>query len=252
MRSRSCILNCQAIFPREAEMTRTTQEVPEPTQKLLRVLALRELRRTSSIGTFELGLFEWYSKETESLLETMLREEQQYIQEQIDSGQQDPNDSGIVAAEYYAKRIRYSHVIYMASLLETFLRAECDRLTTAVGEHNVPFKLAELKGDQWSKKRLFLERIGHFKVRPDLWDDVGDLVLLRNILVHENGAGGRLGAKAARRLSKCPGIVLDGPEVLIESAYIWHAFVAINRLCREIEILVGHAIERAIQAVTVE
>lgn len=182
----------------------------------------------------------------------MLLEEQRYIQEQADSGQQDLNDSGIVAAEYYAKRIRYSHVIYMASLLEAFLRGECDRLTTGVGEHNVPFKLTELKGAQWSTKRLFLERTGHFRVDSALWDDVFDLVLLRNVLVHENGAGSRLGAKVTRRLSKCPGIVLNVPEVLIESEYTRYAFVAINRLCREIEILVGQAIERAVRTVVVE
>jgi len=73
----------------------------------------------------------------------MLLEEQRYIQEQADSGQQDLNDSGIVAAEYYAKRIRYSHVIYMASLLEAFLRGECDCWRSLKTDH-----LCSLKIDQ--------------------------------------------------------------------------------------------------------
>jgi hypothetical protein len=100
----------------------------------MRKEVLRHLRERSSFDIYELELFEWYISETEQLLETMLEGERQYIAEQVDAGREDINDSGIVAVEYYTKRIRYSHVIYMASLLEVFLEREGCNPPPAVSE----------------------------------------------------------------------------------------------------------------------
>ncbi len=57
----------------------------------------------------------------------MLSSELAYIREQYPNGDPEVNDSGIVAVDYYARRIRYSHVIYLVSLLESCLNEPAPR-----------------------------------------------------------------------------------------------------------------------------
>src|SRR5665647_2544818 len=99
--------------------------VPEAVKKSLRTMLLRQIQGTPALDTYELELFDWYIKETETLLDEMLSSERAFIQEQVQAGAEDLNDSGIVAVDYYLKRVRYSHIIYMASLLESFLDRSC-------------------------------------------------------------------------------------------------------------------------------
>jgi len=199
---------------------------------------------TVTTDVFELELFGWYLKETEAVLNGMLSSEMVYIQQQIE-GNEEVNDSGVVAVEYYTKRIRYSHVINLTSLLETCLDRACSKLTVAVGQENLPFSVSELTGDQWSKRCKFLERYGHFKLPGDQWSEVKLLIDVRNYLVHENGNTANLSNDHRKALSKRPGVNVEGYEFKIESAYIQHAFEAVKRLVETIEERLRDVIRRA-------
>ena len=204
-------------------------------------MLLGQLRNTSALDVYELELFDWYVRKTEDLLDEMLSAERTYIQEQIDSGPEDINDSGMVAVEYYLKRVRYSHVIYMASLLETFLERSCGRLTTVIGAQNLPFTSAELKGDQWSVKRKVLERYGKITVPEDVWSEIQALILLRNNLVHDNGSTSELKPNEKAVIAKRAGVKLSGYEIVLEAEYVRSAFEAIKSLVQFVESRLGES-----------
>jgi hypothetical protein len=233
------------------KMNRDDQQVPEAIKRLLRPMLLDQLRETPILDIYELELFDWYVRETEELLNGMLSAEGAYIQEQIETEIQNINDSGMVAVEYYLERIRYSHVIYMTSLLETFLERSCGRLTTIVGKHNLPFTATELKGDQWSVKRKFLERYGKFSIPKNVWAEIQVLILLRNNIVHDNGSTRELKPKEKTMLAKRPGVKLSGHEVVIEAEYVRSAFKAIKYMVQFIEAQLGEVVGRAIRPRTV-
>ena len=218
---------------------------PSETKKSLRVAWLKHLSGTSSLDVEELGLFEWYVKETEKVHEAMLTTAQAYIQEQIGSGVDCVNDSGLIAVDYHLKRVRYSHIIYLASLLETVLEGECGRLAAAL--QNIPFTITDLKGDQWSTKRKFLERYGHFEVPDEFWGDVKKLTTLRNCLVHDNGSTADLNSQDKAWLQKQPGLVVSGHDILIGAEYVSSAFGAVKALVQFIERRIGEVIERAVR-----
>ncbi len=211
---------------------------------------LDNLKSTSTIDSYELQLFDWYIRETEQLIAGMLSAEKTYIQEQIDAGTEDINDSGIVAAEYYLKRVRYSHVIYMTSLLESFLERSCEKLTNIIGKQNMPFNVSDLKGDQWSIKRKFLERYGKFKIPKNIFSEINVLIFLRNNFVHDNGSTSELknGNKKQEKamLDKQPWVNLSGSEIVIEADYIHSAFKAIKSLIQFVEACLRDIADRAI------
>lgn len=209
-------------------------------------MLLNQIKSTPTLDTYELELFDWYVKETETLLNDMLSREHAFIQEQRQSGAEEINDGGMVAVDYYLKRVRYSHVIYMTSLFETFLERSCAALTSAIGAHNVPFTTAELKGDQWSVRRKFLERYGKCSVPNQLWSEVQALITLRNILVHDNGSTSDLKPEDKKMLAKHNGIALNGYDVVIEANYIRSAFEAITSVVKFVEREIGTVVDRAI------
>jgi len=230
-----------------APMNSDPPELPPALKAVMREEFLRQLRETSSFDTYELELFQWYVSETEQLLETMLEGEQQFIAEQVDAGREDINDSGIVAVEYYIKRIRYSHVIYMASLLEIFLERECTRLTRALEPASIPFGIREIKGDQWSTKRKYLERYGRFQIPDSMWSSVSDVTTLRNALVHDNGVVDDIPREDRQRLQSCPGISLSGAEISIEVEFIQHGFEKMKELVQFVSSKVAETLDRAIK-----
>lgn len=225
-------------------MSKPEIELPEHLKKSLRALMLAQMGN-DALGLYEIELFDWYVKETDAVLNQMLSCEHAYIQEQIAAGVPDINDSGIVAVDYYTKRIRYSHVIYLTSLLETCLEQACSNLTIAVGKESMPFDLAELKGDQWSTKRKFLERYGHFEFPEDIWSELRVLIDVRNYLVHENGNTVNVSNDERNKLNKRPGINIEGYEFKVEAAYIQHASQAVKSFVQAIEERVGEVIRRA-------
>src|SRR4030095_1456343 len=148
------------------------------------------------------------------------------------------------AVEYYPKRLRSAAVFYLPSLLETCLERACSNLTVAVGKETMPFSLAELTGDQWSKKRKFLERYGHFELPKDLWSEL-QVLILRNYLVHENGNTANVSGEQRNALSKRPGVDIAGYEFKIEEAYVRHASQALRSFVQAVEERVRDVIRRA-------
>jgi hypothetical protein len=92
------------------------------------------LKSHRSLETYELDLFGWFRNETEETWARMDAEENKYVQEQIAAGAEVINDSGILAVGYYRRRMRASHVIFLASLMEGAMKRECDRLATVLGD----------------------------------------------------------------------------------------------------------------------
>lgn len=226
--------------------SKNDKPIPDAVRKSLRQILLNQFQNTATLDNYELELFDWYVKESETLLEDMLSSEITFIKDQVQVGAEDINDSGIVAVNYYLKRVRYSHITYMASLLETFLDRSCTALNAVIGDQNTPFAVNELKGDKWSVRRKYLERYGKFSVPDSLWLDINALITLRNNLVHENGSTCNMKVDDRKILAKRSGIILDGNEVVIESDYIASAFVAIKLLVQFIEEQIGDVVDRTI------
>jgi hypothetical protein len=225
-------------------MSKQDKDLPEDLRKSLRALMLDEMG-PQTLDDYEIALFDWYVKETEALLKQMLSSEQSYIRDQVEKGTLEINDSGMVAVEYYAKRIRYSHVIYLVSLLESCLERACSKLITAVGPEITPFGPTELKGDQWAKRRQFLERYADLAIAEDLWTTPRMLVSIRNYLVHENGETANVSDEKRKEIKKHPGLDIDGFEFKIEEAYIQHSLDALRLLVDAIEKGIGEAIQKS-------
>lgn len=66
-------------------------QVPDAIKQLLRTMALKQMKGTPTLDTYEIELFEWYVKETESVLTGMLSSERDYIKAQIQSGSHEIN-----------------------------------------------------------------------------------------------------------------------------------------------------------------
>lgn len=234
------------------------QPIPEQAKASLRerariALNNRQFEATSSmLDLYELELFSWYVKETEITVDTMRSNSLAHIAEQCDAGREPVNDSAMVAVEYFLKRLRYSHIIYLTSILETFLEGWCEKLTTLLGPENVLFTIKDLKGDQWSVKRKFLEKYGKFVIAADLWSGIHTLTCLRNNLVHDNGATTELNPDDKKTLAKQRGIVLSGNEVVIQPEYIDDAVQLVERVVRLVDSELAKLIERAVRPTVVE
>lgn len=225
-------------------MSKSDKELPENLKKILHTGMLDHLG-TNTLDLYEIELFDWYIKETETLLNQMLSSEHAYIQEQIATGNPDINDSGILAVDYYIKRIRYSNIIYLASLLETCLERACSKLITAVGQDVVPFGPTELKGDPWTKRRKFLDRYGDLQIPKVLWSEPKMLDSIRNYLVHENGSTANISDDERKEIKKRPGVDIDGAEFKIEEVYIQHASTALKLLVQAVENGIGKVIQKS-------
>ena len=219
--------------------------IPDYLKGAMRKHFLSGLKGHRSLETYELDLFDWFREETEETWARMDAEEQKYIQEQLASGAEEINDTGILATNYYRKRMRYSHVIFLASLLEGAMKRECDRLTAALGE-KILFKPSELKGDPWSARRVFLERHGAFQTPDDLWDPIKALLAARNALVHHNGEISLLLPEQVSALGKIHGIDTSHSEVGIDGTYLDQATEAVRNLMEFIHESVNSVIDRAV------
>lgn len=197
---------------------------------MFRTHYLRQLIALRGLDVDEISLFEWFEREHEALIGRMLQSEKDGIQKQVDAGVEDINDSGMVAVEYFVKRSRYSHVIFLASLLETYLDDACQTLTNSLGEHNVTFRLEELAGDKWSKRKKFLERYGKFQIPEAIWSPVSAITSIRNILVHDNGNCAQVSEKAKQGYRGIPGINVDHYEMAIEPSFISGALSSLRKL----------------------
>jgi hypothetical protein len=192
------------------------------------------LNATSYMYSLEIELFDFYVNDTEKHLEAMHSQELAYIQEQIDAGAEDINDSGIIPVKYFFRRVRYSHVIYMVSLLESFLKSSCKTLEAILIEDEIQFSLEEKPRNgrypTINQRREHLERLGKFKIPTDIWSvEIRNLIKLRNSLVHNNGSLSKSNSK------NLPGVKEESGEYVIEAEYISSASVAIKSLIQFVE-----------------
>lgn len=197
----------------------------------------------------ELSLFEWYARENSEVIDSMLAAEQEFNRQQNDAGADlgDVNDSGMVAVEYYIKRARYADIIYMASLLESYLARACENLTVALGDNNVVFRPEELTGDKWTKRQKFLERYGGFVFPNDAWSALQTLIRVRNILVHENGCSDEISNSDRIEIGTRTGISITRHELVIENEYVKECFEAFRELFKFLDNQVNQAVDRSIR-----
>lgn len=195
----------------------------------------------------ELALFQWYASENSKVIQKMLADEREFIQHQTGADAGDVNDSGMAAVEYYIKRARYADIIYMASLLETYLTRACEKLIVVLGDHSVIFRPEELTGDKWTKRQKFLERYGGFTFPDKTWSELQTLIRVRNILVHENGSSDSISQSDRDKIEKRPGISIGTYEVVIENEYLGHCFSAFEKLAEFIDQKLNQVIDRSLQ-----
>ena len=210
-------------------------KVPPELQAMFRSRFLETLQHDPGLDHDEFPLFKWFAKETDALIDSMLAVETAGIKEQVDAGIEDFNDSGFVAVEYFARRTRYSHVIFLTSVFESYLDRACTTLRHVVGKHNMPFTLEELSGDKWTKRRRFLERYGHFQINDSEWETAEILSTVRNILVHDNGSTSSISEKIMARLRSLDGLRLDSHEIVVESVYVRGAASGLRKLIDSIQ-----------------
>jgi len=226
-------------------MVKKEKELPDSLKELLKKEALRQMSK-DTLDVFEIELFDWYVKETDILINEMLSSEQTYVKEQVELGDPEPNDSGLLAVEYYTKRIRYSHIIYLVSLLERCLEEACSMLISTLDLDVKLLNPIELKDSKWNKRRKFLERYGSVKLANNLWAEPEMLIRVRNYLVHENGSTAGLSDKGKKDLGEMPGLDIKGLEFRIEAEYIKHAFKSVRTFVRAIDKEIGAVIGRVI------
>ena len=182
----------------------------------LRREVLRWLGQTSTVEAPEFELLEWFLQETETQHAGMQAAEDQYIAEQQASGNPDVNDSGILAVKYYLRRVRYSQVIQLVSLLEDCLDTACENLRQIrKGKEALPFEVSDLKGNQWSVKRKFLERYLGIEVPDHLGAPVRAILCVRNIIVHNNGKVDALTPKERRKIDGMCHVGIDEESRLV-------------------------------------
>lgn len=213
-----------------------------------RKLLLQAMKYSSVLSAGqELELFAFYVKDSEKDLERMLLEEHNCVDEQVVAGNQEPNDSGIVAVEYFFKRVRYSHIIYLVSLLDTYLQDACRRVALSVGkEKDKKFRNTQ-RGAKWPDKKEFLATYGRVAIDEDIWKPIHTLIVLRNCFVHNNGSIPKEDKNTMIELSDKPGITVVGGEVAVEAIYIHKAFQALESLMSAIEAGVKDEVERNIK-----
>lgn len=225
--------------------------IPDYLKNSMRKHFLSGLKRHRSLEIYELDLFRWFRNETEETWAQMETEEQRFIQQQVATGVEEMNDTGVLAVDYYRKRTRYSHVIFLASLIETAMKRECDRFSKALGD-KILFKPSELKGDPWSARKSFLERHGSFQTPDSMWSAVKDLLALRNALVHHNGEVLLFTKEQIAVLGKIAGVDMAHSEIEIESEYLEQAAQSAGNLMEFLHENTNSVIDRAVEPRTVK
>lgn len=181
------------------------------------------------VDLYELELFPYFFRESEDELAKILGIEQKYIDEQLAQGADEQlNESGMVAAEYFSKRARRSHIFYLTSLLQTAMVRACETLAR-LQRFDMNEKLRAYKGDQWLKKRKLLEEFGGIFIPAATCDVLSALVALRNNLAHSNGEIQGLSDKERAKLETLPGLTIGQYEVSVGAATVDHCFAATHQ-----------------------
>lgn len=158
-------------------------------QHYYRQMALLQMKGEDLLDYDELGLFEWYTRESAKTFERMRSEVYSYIEEQKSAGCNfgETDDSGLLVINYYISRARYGDVVFLTSLLEHYLSRASQKLELVIGTGNVTFRPNELQGNKWERHKKFLERHGVSEFPLEVWNTLKDLISVRNAIVHERG-----------------------------------------------------------------
>jgi hypothetical protein len=192
-----------------------SDDLPDEMKTALRKETLHRAKFDDCLPLFELSLCEWYLRENSEIVEKMLADELAYVKEQLSWGNECPNDSGIVAVEYYTKRIRYADIIYMCSLAETFLNRACEKLDFILDDGSPPFQLKRTD-NKWLKCREYLQNRAGISLHEEAWTLLQHLRVVRNLIAHENGTADELEQKEEAAISCLPGIRVRAHELVIE------------------------------------
>ncbi|WP_405237555.1 hypothetical protein [Lentisalinibacter orientalis] len=219
-------------------------ELPEYLKNRIDKEFRKEVAATSFLPLYELSLFRWHIEETEALYEKMRKTELAYIGQQSNLNVEVINDSGMIAIDYFYKRIRYSDVIYLVSLLESALEAACSRLKAVLPEDSVLFEVRNLAGQKWERTRLYLEAYGRFARPKRLWKPIIRLINLRNAIVHDNGSTLGLNRQRRRAIEKCDGVRVSDGQISVTAEYVQCAVNDLEALLSYYQDNVATAIER--------
>ena len=105
-------------------------------------------------------------------------------------------------------QLRQSYVVSLMSATEWHLKSICSEVN---GILQAAVEPDDLKGGTLSRTRKFLTKIAKFsKPSTTMWDDVANIYLLRNILVHNTGMfDGEKKGQVAAIMRQFPGIKLE-------------------------------------------
>lgn len=220
--------------------------IPEYLKTNMREHFLSGLKDSNSVDMYEFELFRWFKNETEETWKRMDCEERQYIKEQVASGAEHINDSGLFATDYYRSRMRSSHVIFLASLLEGAMKRECDRLKQALGAQ-VLFQPSDLSGDPWKKRKTFLQRYGRLAIPDSVWKPVKEILDVRNALVHHSGQVALMTDQQIANLGKIPGIGVDSSEISINEEYLERAIDSVREVVEFLHMKINDVIDLALR-----
>lgn len=188
-------------------MTQNEDQPPESLTDAFRTSLLKHARGDDCLGVFELSLFEFYMNENAATIDRMLSAERAYVEEQERCGIEMVNDSGIVAAEYFTKRIRYADVIYLWSLIETFLESACKKLELVLNRPDIRFEAKCRPIRSYRRTGIRLQRLqatsNQHQFRPGSPDRLSAAAVQVNTLASAVEVLSSPGA--IRRLCSCPG-----------------------------------------------
>jgi hypothetical protein len=179
----------------------------------------------------ELDLFDWCVVQTDGLIATMISDAHSETKKALDAGDECAGDSWI-PVDYFANRTRWGQIVYLASLVESFLTRACERLENAAGGQNILFKLDELSGEKLRKRRKFLQRYGNIDISDKIWAPIDKMVRIRNIVVHENG---RLASNQSGNPDWPPGVQARDGELVLESSFVGSCRLAVRNLIDHVE-----------------
>jgi len=205
-------------------------------ESILRKMELRRLSASSLLNSDELALLECYIEKNEQWVDHAKAEEQAHIQSQYCSPD-GVNEYGMIAIRHFERRLRYSHVIYLTSVLDSLLEKACEHLVKIRGNQNLPFKAEDLKGERHEAQMRFLTACGCIDLPGDLVKFIEKLYALRRVIVVANGNPARLEKLMGSKWSPIPidGIHIHGEDIEIGGKYIQAAIAAIREAAEHIE-----------------
>lgn len=193
--------------------------------------ARAEILKTPVLDDEELGLFRWHVGMTESLIAKLTKSATKTTARQL-ALRDDCAGDGWIPVDYFVKRIRYGQIIYLVSLVETFLTKAYERLEVVVGKQTSPIRLDKFSRQNLDKRREFLERYGNFSFPAEHWQEIEKMIRIRNILVHQNGA---VKQKDDKLLQEVPGAHVIDRELVLDASYISACSSTIGNFFRCIE-----------------